>query len=296
MKISAKVVADSVANNIRITTLELCYHRFIHSEFMTHRMFSRNASSSRAIPIGKMLKQVHDTPAMPIHWGKNHPGMQARDSLAGVYVEEAMEEWYYAIHKMIERVDILNSIGLHKQVINRLLEPFQYIKVIVTATEWDNFFKLRNHPDAQPEMQELARCMKEAMDHSIPVVLGQGKWHLPYVKNEDTLVMSCYGNKEDLLSDMIKCSVARCARVSYLNHDTSGTDVSKDIALADKLLEAGHMSCFEHQATPRNITPLSESPYYTWQHGVTHQDRNGDYWSNNFRGWIQYRALLNDTM
>lgn len=158
MTISAKIVADSISPaGGRLVTMELCYPRFIHSEFLTHRMFSRNASSSRAIPVEKMLQQVQENPAMPVHWGKNQPGMQAREE---IFPNTGKDLWKIYAKQTAKNAEELNLIGYHKQVVNRLLEPFQYIKVIVTATEWDNFFKLRLHEDAQPEMYELARCMK----------------------------------------------------------------------------------------------------------------------------------------
>lgn len=193
----------------------------------------------------------------------------------------------------VKSAEELNQLGLHKQIVNRVLEPFQWIKVIVTATEWDNFFKLRLHPDAQPEIQELARCMQEAMNNSIPEVLQPGEWHLPYVENDSVLTMSCYGKKEHLLQDMIKCSVARCARVSYLNHNNSSPNVAKDVELADQLLEAGHMSPFEHQGTPMSYD--SEGITRVWQEvggwdkGTTHMDTQGNLWSGNFKSWIQNR-------
>lgn len=284
MTISAKVVADSIANNIRLTTMELTYHRFIHSEFMTHRMFSRNAASSRAIPVEKMLKQVEESPAMPIHWGRNQPGMQAREEVKDG--EACIETWLECAWDAIDSGMALNDLGLHKQIVNRVLEPFQYIKVIVTATEWDNFFKLRNHPDAQPEMMVLAEHMEKAMLESNPTLLEPNEWHMPYVD-----AMSFGGG----LEKAIKCSVARCARVSYLNHDNSSPDIVKDIALYDRLLEAGHMSPFEHIATPMKVPNDWEcipSKGWSGRTGVTHIDMNGNAWSGNFRGWIQHRQLL----
>ena len=298
--ISAKIVTDSIANNVRLTTMELNYPRFIHSEFMTHRMFSRNASSSRAIPIEKMLEQVQQSPAMPIHWGKNQPGMQAREECINKvnwgysdYWGEVKECWQVASQDMIHYAERLSEAGYHKQVVNRLLEPFQYIKVIVTATEWDNFFKLRLHEDAQPEMCALAKAMKDAMDNSSPVAMLPGQWHLPYYYG------SCTNEKGDPELDVaIKCSVARCARVSYLNHDNSSPDVEKDIALADRLLKDGHMSPFEHVATPMlEYSGVSKDKshrlgIYEWDVGTTHMDWNYNLWSGNFRGWLQYRQML----
>lgn len=282
MSISAKIIADSISPaGVRLTTMELNYHRFIHSEFMTHRMFSRNASSSRAIPVSKMLEQVQQNPALPIHWGRNQPGMKANRELATLGLEHAKAHWVEAATRSAESVSWLNFIGLHKQVTNRLLEPFQYIKVIVTATEWANFFKLRLHDDAQPEIHQLAIRMQEAMNYSYPIELEPGQWHLPYVSFDERSRIT--------REEAIKCSVARCARVSYLNHDNSSPDITKDIALSAKLLEAGHMSPFEHQGTPMSFEHCQQWYYLK---GVTHQDVNAEHWSGNFRGFLQYRQTI----
>ena len=290
MSISAKIVADSISKHgIRLTTMELNYPRFIHSEFMTHRMFSRNAASSRAIPIEKMLEQVQQSPAMPVHWGKNQPGMQAKEEVENS--RDAALEWKRCAIDAVESAEWLSQYNLHKQIVNRVLEPFQYIKVIVTATEWDNFFKLRLHEDAQPEMYELAKCMKEAMENSIPKELGKSEWivnnwHLPYV-NVDKEEL---GLEPDIA---IKCSVARCARVSYLNHDNSTPNIEKDLLLADKLLEAGHFSPFEHQATPISEVYKERWEFdIEWVDGITHIDRDNNYWSGNFKSWLQYRQTI----
>lgn len=258
--IRVRVVADSIAGSSRLTSLELRYHRFIHSEFMTHRVFSRNASSSRAIPVRKMLEQVRDNPATPIHWGKNKPGMQADEELLNADVL-----WHNYANHAATNARILADMGYHKQIVNRLLEPFQFINVICTATEWQNFFDLRLHKDAQPEIQELARCMKEAMDQSTPSQLYTNDYHLPYVTQDDL------ANIDLEFDDLRKCSVARCARVSYMNHDNTEPDIAKDIALHDTLLKAGHMSPFEHVATPL---------------------KDPNEWSGNFKGWWQYRKMI----
>lgn len=287
MTIEAKIIADSICSGIRLTTMELNYPRFIHSEFMTHRMFSRNASSSRAIPIEKNIVEVQDNLVMPIHWGKNQPGMQAKEEI--IEIGEARDQWIFASDNAVYHAEKLHDLGIHKQVANRLLEPFQWIKVIVTATEWGNFFKLRLHPDAQPEMKQLAVVMQAAMNGSTPEELEHGEWHLPYISNDDWSGFS-FGNYT--IEDLIKFSVARCARVSYLNHDNSSPDVEKDIALADRLLKDGHMSPFEHQATPMMPPgePLSDGIRF-WEKGTTHKDKNY-FWSGNFREWKQYRQML----
>jgi len=321
MTISAQIIADSVANNIRITTLELEYPRFIHAECKTHRllsmddenydvvlkqsidfmddpMLSRNASSSRAIPVKKMLDQIKENPAMPIHWGINQPGMQADNEYSDRSVPESL--WKSAAKDAVFWTKRFNDINIHKQVSNRLLDTFQHIKVIVTATEWDNFFTLRLDSAAQPEMRELARVMKEAMDNSVPRELGVGEWHLPYVEFKD-FTDPIFGNEylpigkinNDLngvlsTTQAIKCSAARCARVSYLTHDNSSPVIDSDIALADKLLNARHMSPMEHQATPMKHV----AGYQDYEDGITHTDRYANRWSGNFRGWVQYRQTL----
>ncbi len=289
--IEAKVVAHSEYAGTEIHTLELKYPRFIHAEFMTHRMFSRNASSSRAIPVDKLLKQIEEKPAMPIHWGKNQPGMQAREECTAIVkpswcgsmnVDMA---WQNAASDAVGWANAISDAGYHKQVVNRLTEPFQFIKVVVTATEWDNFFKLRLHEDAQPEIHELARCMLEAMEKSDPVYLEEDEWHLPYILDGERIQVPLEAQK--------RASVGRCARVSYQNHDNTNPVISKDIELHDILLGAGHMSPFEHQAKPMPFEPvrLIEGGV-VFEDGVTHFDKSGVAWSGNFKNWVQYRQVL----
>jgi hypothetical protein len=242
MTISATIIADSIGYT-RLTTMELKYPRFIHAEFMTHRMFSRNASSSRAIPVERMIQDVLDDPAMPIHWGRNQKGMQAREEHDGVIhmpnngTLYARDAWLHARDHAVDMARRLAEAGYHKQIVNRLLEPFAHIKVICTATDWENFFNLRLHPDAQPEINELALKMKLALDASEPRYVINGDWHLPYIGYEDE--DKCLG----ILRDLKLISASRCARVSY---DRSGGGGE----LANKLLQDGHLSPFEHIATP----------------------------------------------
>jgi uncharacterized protein (UPF0147 family) len=245
MTINVKMVADSISpSGHRISTMQLTYPRFIHSEFMTHRMFSRNASSSRAIPVSRMLSNVWNDPATPVHWGTNMPGMQAREELRQFRRLAARVLWKVSGRTMCVVAWCMSRIGLHKQVANRLLEPWQHIHVVVTATEWDNFFALRCHPDAQPEFQELARLMQRVRDMSVPRQLRYGEWHLPYVTRAERAEYS--------ISEAIRVSAARCCRVSYMNHDGKKTTLDQDLGLYNKLVTADppHMSPVEHQATP----------------------------------------------
>lgn len=283
--ITAKVIEDSISPaGIRLTTLQLMYPRFIHSEVMTHRVFSRNASSSRAIPVAKMIDMVRNTPACPIHWGKNQPGMQADEQLDGYALKEANALWVRAAKQAAEIAELMMGHGLHKQVANRILEPFQHISVVLTATEFDNWRELRRHKDAQPEIQHLATEIDIQMDRSTPVELDYGEWHLPYV-SIDERNDGYYHDKVDLLR---KISAARCCRVSYLKHDGTAPSIADDLALCDRLAGARpiHASPFEHQATPAK----KEEGFA--QEGVSHIDLHGNVWSGNFNGWIQHRKLI----
>ena len=238
MQPSAKVIADSVSpSGERVTTMQLRMHRFILAEFNTSRMFSRNTSSSRAIPVHTLRRAVRDHPAIPVSWGKNKKGMQAEEELDIYSSSEADEIWRNAARDAAGYAADLEELGVHKQVANRLLEPFMWANTIVTSTEWDNFFKLRLHRDAQPEFQKLASLMKKAMDESTPKILNRGEWHLPHADDGD-------------FCNRCVQSVARCARVSYLTFEGKQTTLDADRRLYTQLLESGHMSPFEHQCTP----------------------------------------------
>lgn len=285
MTITAKIIADSISEQgVRITTLELEYPRYIHSQFMTHRQFSRNAQSSRAIPTAKQIELIRDLPAP--NFAQNKAGMQAGELLGKSAQSTAKFTWQITKDRSLNGALSLLDLGVHKQWANRLLEPFSTIKVVVTATEWDNFFKLRLHHDAQPEIQELAQAMKTAMDSSKPEFLNDDEWHLPYIdkKHQDVLDFD--------IKERCLISAARCARVSYLNHDNTNPDIEKDFELAKKLLDDGHLSPFEHQAKPMNQLNAETIEDFFWESGITHTDKNKIFWSNNFRGWIQHRALL----
>lgn len=232
-----------------ITTLQLRYPRFIHSELMTHRVFSRSASSSRAVPVSKIIQQVIDDPAMPVHWGANRPGMQATEEVDDP--EVAREVWLEAASDAVRSAKRLVFVGAHKQVVNRILEPFAHIDVVVTSTEWDNFFMLRDDDAADPTMRQLAIAMRQALESA---VVNESNYHLPYVRLRE-------------LTDVegLMLSAARCARVSYQNHDGTDPDPMKDLELVDKLLSMKHLSPFEHQAValdPEDPAALPRSNFH----------------------------------
>lgn len=292
MTISAAVVCDSISSQgIRLTTLQLRYPKFIHSEFMTHRVFSRNASSSRAIPVERMIADVLEDPAMPVFWGKNRPGMQAVEEMSEDEKQEAIAIWLSARTDAVRQARRLSAMGAHKQIVNRVIEPWCHINVVVTATDWANFFALRRHEAAQPEIHALADAMWDALDRSEPTLLRGSEWHLPYFdKSRDMDLLppkpiSVWGqsHRSWLNSLAIKLSVARCARVSYLTHDGKTPDVDADLRLYDRLISSVpmHASPAEHQATPDHQWFNSELE------GWVHQHEHG-----NFRGWRQYRKML----
>lgn len=255
----SKIIADSVnPDSQRITTYVLTYPRFIHSELMTHRVFSRNAASSRAIPIEKVISQVRSNPAMPVRWGKNGKGMQDHGVFSGQEADRAADCWISASSQALASAEVLNSAGLHKQIVNRVLEPFVWMTALVTATEWQNFFALRLHRDAQPEFQYLSYLMLKEYLRSSPAFKDWGEWHIPYGDRMPEGISD---------ADKIKVATARAARVSYLTMD-GAIDIAKDIALHDSLASSGHFSPFEHCA--------SASQRY----------------AGNFVGWNQYRKTL----
>lgn len=292
--ITAKVICDSVSpSGVRMTTFEIEFPRFVHCELMTHRSLSKNSSSSRAIPIKKMLDQIESNMAMPVYWGKAKSGMQATEEVCLTTQRYALECWQYAYLDAKQQIEKLVDGNLHKQIPNRLSEPFQMMKVVISGTDWENFFNLRIHPDSQPEICMLAYKMYKAMQESEPVELKEGEWHLPYVSIG---LGNSYGllDKDGCcqvaltLEDAIKYSAACCASVSYR---TEGMTLDKAEKIFDMLVKAEviHASPFEHLATPiRNQSKNING----WDEGITHMNRNGDLCSGNLRGWVSYRHLL----
>lgn len=214
------------------------YPRFIHSEVMTHRVFSRNASSSRAIPVMRLIRDVLADPAVPVEWGSNRPGMQAGDPLTGWRLHLVRFCWFAAMYCAVAMAYVAAKAGAHKQVVNRIIEPWSHITVVITSTEWENFFRLRCHPAADPTMRALAEAIRNTIKSQESEQLRPGEWHAPFAGR----VMTTAGR--------LTRSVACCARVSYLNHDGTQPNMNADKKLFDMLAEMEHMSPFEHQAYP----------------------------------------------
>lgn len=263
---NAKVLADStnLCGN-RLITMEMTYPRFIHAEHLRHRMFSFNVASSRAIPVEKMIEQVEKNPVIPIHWGKAQKGMQAYEVLNEADADDAYAEWLAASVSITWHASRLLELGLHKQIINRLLEPWMWCTVICTGNQgaWNNFWALRCHSEAEPHMQNIAEHTREAANASETDRLFEGDWHLPLIGFE--------GDEQLSASDAVKVSAGRCARVSYLTMN-GVRDTVKDIELHDRLANSRHYSPFEHQATSSNDSSLE---------------------GNLGHGWLQYRKTIN---
>lgn len=268
MATEAKIILDSITERgHRLITMEVTFWRAVLAEFNTHRVLSRNSASSRAIPSVKILARVQDEPFLPLYWGANQSGMVAQEELPPEKIEICKAIWLEARDDAMRHAKRLMDLGLHKQTANRLLEPFMHHTVIVTATEWDNFFALRAHPEAQPEIRVAAEAMLQAYKASTPRLLVQGQWHLPLVTgvDEERLREEGFGTEE-----LVQISAGRCARVSYLTHH-GVRDPQADLALCnDRLAANGHMSPLEHPATP-----AMDDRFY-----------------GNFKGWLQYRKLI----
>lgn len=271
---SAKILADSV--NIcgnRLTTWEVTYPRIIHSEMLRHRIMSRNAASSRAVPIERFIDAVVDAPFVPLHIGAAQGGMQAFNEVQGDARREALAVIEFHSTDAVHIADTLSKLGVHKQVANRYLEPFLFITEIISTTSFKHFELLRDHPMAEPHIQHVARLMSKVRSESIPELLQVGQWHLPLVYEEDRHLS---------LEDQKKVSVARCARVSYVRQNEI-KDYTDDFALYERLVgsDPKHASPTEHQATPwvKNLGVLGDPLWVPLQSG-------------NFLGWKQHRKEI----
>jgi thymidylate synthase ThyX len=341
--ISAKIIADSInKRGDRITTFLLTYPRIIHAEVMTHRMFSKNSSSSRAIPFEKMLEEVTNNPFIPIAFQKTHKGMQGNEYFDDYESHKQMETiWLKGRDKSIEQAKNLNSEGVTKQLCNRLLEPYLYHTILLTGTDFNNFFDLRcpkyeildgygqmnyykskneiiktypyshfesksvkwlniNKSQAEIHIQDLSEKMYDCYNENIPTQLQEGEWHIPFNdKMNDCKIISMFDNYNTmdegdeqlnkLLEYKIKISTARCARLSYMTFDNE-IDYEKDLELHNRLLESRHYSPFEHCSKTMTEEEYNKfSKKYIDKNGIETEEFG---WCRNFKGFIQYRHLI----
>lgn len=341
---SASIVLDSLCEETgaRVTTMACRYPRFIHSEMLTHRAFSRNSASSRAIPFPKLLQQVVDDPVIPIRWGHDGGGMKQGEEVPEALRPLALKTWldardravscaralweieqnarnyrtYHPGHDVFVNMthdevitlhrfsDLNKDVSLyhrvHRSLPNRLIEPWMWITVIITATDWKNFFRQRCHEDAEVHMQKIAGLMRDALEASRPRTLRVGEWHLPLVTGYDEVELRAeFGEGLSRLADrnddiskptweaLAEISTARVARVSYLTHDGK-KDWRKDLELAEKLRKG---SGFGHWSPPEHPCVACDWVYEEAE-GVVgpvgkHLPRHG-----NFRGFKQFRQFF----
>lgn len=259
---SAEILLHSISSSdCEIVTFLVKFHRYILPEFNTHRVFSRNGASSRAIPIKKVIDKVKQEKVKPLYWGKNKKGMSAIEELTGWRLFCAKRAWDFGDWFEIQLVRFLDCLGLHKQTANRRLEVCNSMTMIVTMTDLENFFSQRCHPAAQPEFRELAIAMRTAYQNSVPQYLEVGEWHIPFISSEEQNLP---------LDQKLAIATGRAARVSYLNHDGK-RDLEEDMRLHDRLESATppHPSPFEHCAEA-----MADDTCFA-----------------NFKGWRSYRFL-----
>jgi len=294
LQVEAKVIADSISpDGVRLTTIEGTMHRFVLAEMNKHRMLSQSAQSSRAVPVPKMIEMVRNDPMMPVYWGKNQKGMSANEELSGDELISAQMRWEAAMRDATFHAELLHEdTGAHKQLVNRLLEPFLPQKIVITGTEWENFFRLRCHPDAQPEIRLFAEKIKEAMDNSTPKELDYNEWHLPYVTLEyesagpGSLLVYVTDSGEKISYPDIEAakrySAARCATASYR---TEKLTVERAMNIFEQLVmsEPRHSVPLEHVATPMRY---AASPL------CTHLTKDLTPLSGNFKQWGQMRKEI----
>lgn len=309
MTFSARVILDSIGpNQARLTTFEVTLPRIVLAEFNTHRVFSRNSASSRAIPAKKMRERVANDPFIPKRWPKNQKGMQATEYLEGDDAQHALEHWQgAAAHALATHRHMDESLDVHKAITNRLIEPFLWHTIVFTTTELDNFFALRADPMAQDEIREATELIIEAYEKSTPMQLDAGEWHLPFVTKYDVhkdphngwFSSDVAGGQrryfgagtsrspfEDAWLYWARISAARCARVSYLTHEGK-RDLEEDEKLFDRLVLPGHMSPLEHPAMALTHAQWQEDTITAVEKWAFDRIPPGNFW-----GWRQFRKTI----
>lgn len=315
MAYAAKIILDSItAMGHRLTTFEVTLPRIVLAEFNTHCMFARNSASSRAIPVEKMIRMVEEDPYIPESWGKNQKGMVAEEDLSPIEQQTCENVWLKGRDEAVTTAKRLLEIGVHKQLTNRLLEPFLWHTIVVTATEYSNFFNLRDDKNAHPAIQKPARMMRELYNNSTPGLVQSGSWHDPYVDDETAAaVLKTTMSTSDTWSVLKEISSARCAAVSYMRQEVR--DIPAELKRYASLLSSGHMSPFEHPARP--MTHGEYDLYLRWDYimrtaeGTLHRicgsrwdldamkkrgydvvHAKATYFCGKYNGWIAHRKEI----
>lgn len=300
-KITAKTLLKSRGPNSAVTmvSMEIEIPRIILAELNTHKILVRNAQSSRAVPLKTSIEKIDKEDIfVPLYWGKNKAGMSAIESLSENDTELCKDEWYYLAGKAAESALVFDELKLHKQIAGRVLEPFQMIKLVLSGTNWDNFFNLRIHPSAEPHFRDLAIKIYHSIKEAPIVDLSEDQWHLPYISYKKGKYFDSNGT-ELSLEEAQKVSLSCVAQTSYRKHDES---LEKAEDIIGKLFNGDvvHASPAEHIAKPM-LNPNGFIPFEgclplenprEWEDGVTHIDRNCNKWSGQLKHWIQYRQLI----
>ncbi len=290
---AAEILADSMSpDGVRLTTLWVTFPRFILAEVNTHRMLSRNSNSSRAIPPERQIEKVKTNPFVPLTFNKRVVGMGVGDPLDEIDADKARKTWYYARDDAVDAATQLLGLDCDKSRINRLLEPFLWHSAVITATEWDNFFALRDHPSAQPEFQMVAAKMREAMEQNTPDDLDYGEWHLPGLVLGDRSVCGTEALK--------RLSAGRLAR--WTSYDRADEEpIVSSLDRAQKLIDGFHMSPTEHQARPfsqaewdsvRNRQDEELARITMYNEPPIPGSLDAMEFVGNFRGWVQFRKEI----
>lgn len=239
IKISLIEYSESAVTKKRLATFVIKIPKFLWGHIISHRSLSRNSASSRAIPAKRIRNSVLKDPFLPLYFGENQSGMQSGKALDGIRLLLAKKIYLWSRYVPVLFHYIGEKIGFHKEVLNRILEPWLMVDIVVTGTEWNNFIFLRKHQDAQPEIQYVAEQVEKLLKNTQPKILQYGEWHTPFIL-ESELNIDVETKK--------KISVARCARVSHKLFDGKTSNIEADIKLHDKLSSSGHWSPFEHVA------------------------------------------------
>lgn len=304
---SAKIIADSISpEGVRLTTVQAVIHRFILAEVDTHRVFSRNSASSRAIPVVKQLAKFCDDTALPVSWPAEQKGMSGGAELEGKALADAKALFERMRGGTVGEIQRYlddhpdPETRLHKSLLNRLMEWGQWHTVVITSTAWDNFYGLRLSPAAQPEFRVVAAEIAKAREASTPTPINNGFWHLPYIEDVDVRAAEKYlhetrgvVSRGQVTLLLIKMSAARVARTSYETMDGK-RDPGEDVALYEKLTSAHpmHSSPLEHVATPNadnlhSVAVMSALPHI--ETGGFSGMRLTLPLYGNFLGWHQHR-------
>lgn len=276
--ILAQILAHSInPQGIPLTSWLLQYNKSVHAELMTHRVFSRNAMSSRAVPTKESIRLITENPALPVRWGGHQKGMQQGEELTGEILAEAkhldkhLREWALAVAAKAD------DLGVHKSIVNRWIDPWAHIQTIVTMTNPANWFALRAHSAAEPIVQVLAYRMLNEYIHTTPNFLDFGEWHIPFMDDQ---------TRDLSIENKLRVATARCCWVSYGKPMKALTTLEDAFHRHDECIRAPHWSPLEHMAQViDDKRPGKFTEGYPW----SNFDINGVP-----SGWGQYRKLYKE--